>query len=162
MAHKSINIKKFWKYIMLNGTQKYKSLKIKKFKRESISCGMAMNPSMHFYFYLRPGGRYLWQKIRNWMHLGNGSYPAKEETFAYFDPISNFFFSICLFCPILCSVYIDLFQRSRNICLRLKENTFVIVMNLLYFFGWKSSLFWVLFKIINFCNNLKVLFWLWS
>ena len=107
-----------------------------------------MNPSMHFYFYLRPGGRYLWQKIRNWMHLGNGSYPAKEETFAYFDPISNFFFQFAFSAPFF-AVYIDLFQRSRNICFHLKENMFVIVMNLLYFFGWKSSLFWVLLKIIT-------------
>ena len=150
MAHKSIkhkksNLKKFWKFIMLNSTQKYKSLKLIKFK--SVSCGMAMNPSMHFYFYLRPGGRYLWQKIRNWMHLGNGSYPAKEETFAYFDPISNFFFQFAFSAPFF-AVYIDLFQRSCNICFHLKENTFVIVMNLLHFFGWISSLFWVLLKII--------------
>ena len=47
-------------------------------------------------------------------------------------PIS--FFQFAFSAPFF-AVYIDLFQRSRNICLRLKENTFVIVMNLLYFFG---------------------------
>ena len=41
----------------------------------------------------------------------NGSYPAIEETFAYFDPISNFFFQFAFLSQFF-AVYIDLCQRS--------------------------------------------------
>ena len=61
-------------------------------------------------------GRYLWQKIGNGMHWGNGSYPAKEENFCIFWCNFRWMSSICLFCPFLAE-NLDIFQWSCHISL---------------------------------------------
>ena len=100
-------------------------------------------------------GRYLWQKIGNGMHWGNGSYPAKEENFCIFWCNFRWMFSICLFYPFL-AVNLDLFQWSCHISL----HCIIIKIHCQRTFFWQKNLDFCFCYITTFCSFVSTCVWI--